>query len=66
MSAWLNQIWKAGQVNKGGLVRRSVHSVAQYGGAELLEKQVRERGFHMARIGEQYLIMCDPNMQIIC
>lgn len=68
MSAWINDIWRAGQVNKGGIVRRSVHTVAQNGGAATLEAEVRKRGFHMARIGEQYLIMCDPNgaLQIIC
>jgi phage baseplate assembly protein gpV len=68
MSAWINDIWRAGQVNKGGIVRRNIHTVAQNGGADLLEREVRARGFHMARIGEQYLIMCDPNgtMQIIC
>jgi hypothetical protein len=68
MSAWINKIWRAGQVNKGGIVRRNIHDVAQYGGVAELEAQVRARGFHMARIGDQYLIMCDPNgsMQIIC
>ena len=68
MSAWINDIWRAGQVNKGGIVRRNIHNVAQNGGADALEREVKARGFHMARIGEQYLIMCDPKgaMQIIC
>lgn len=67
MSAWINEIWRAGQVNRGGIVRRNIHTVAQNGGAALLEREVKLRGFHMAQIGEQYLIMCDPSgaMQII-
>jgi hypothetical protein len=68
MSAWINDIWRAGQVNKGGIVRRNIHTVQQNGGFEKLEAEVKTRGFHMARIGEQYLIMCDPQgrMEIIC
>jgi hypothetical protein len=68
VSARINDIWRAGQVNKGGIVRRNIHSVAQNEGAAALEREVKARGFHMARIGHQYLIMCDPDgaMQIIC
>ena len=68
MSAWISDIWRAGQVNKGGIVRRNIHTVAANGGVAKLEQEVKARGFHMARIGEQYLIMCDPKgtMQIIC
>jgi hypothetical protein len=33
-----------------------------------LEREVQQRGFHMALIGTQYVILCDPDrqMQIIC
>lgn len=68
MSAWINQIFRAGQVNAGNVVRRSMHDVAKYASAQELENEVRARGFHMALIGDQYVIVCNPAgvMQIIC
>ena len=68
MSAWINQIFRAGQVNQGNVVRRSMHCVAQYASAEELGQEVRARGFHMALIGEQYVIVCNKQggIQIIC
>ena len=68
MSAWINQIFRAGQVNAGNVVRRSMHDVARYASVAELEREVRARGFHMALIGEQYVIVCNPagGMQIIC
>jgi hypothetical protein len=68
MSAWINQIFRAGQVNEGNVVRRSMHDVAKYASARELEKAVRDKGYHMALIGQQYVILCNPAgaMQIIC
>jgi len=68
MSAWINQIFRAGQVNQGNVVRRSMHDVARYASAAELEREVKARGFHMALIGEQYVIVCNQAgaMQIIC
>lgn len=68
MSAWINQIFRAGQVNEGNVVRRNMHDVARYASAEELEREVRARGFHMALIGQQYVIVCNPAgaMQLIC
>ncbi len=68
MTAWIKQIFRAGQVNQGNVVRRSMHDVASNGGAAALEAAVKAKGFHMALIGQQYVILCDPagSMQIIC
>lgn len=68
MSAWINQIFRAGQVNEGNVVRRSMHDVAKYASAAQLEAEVRARGFHMALIGEQYVIVCNPAgaLHLIC
>lgn len=69
MSAWTNQIWQAGQVNEGNVVRRSAHSVAQYGGGIAhLTAEVQQRGFHMARVGTQYVILCNQQgaIELIC
>ena len=45
-------------------MRRSIKSVMQYAGAQALEAEVRARGFHMAVIGDQYVIVCNTGGQI--
>jgi hypothetical protein len=68
MSKWLNQIWSAGQVAKGNVVRRSLRSVMRYSSRPELENEVRSRGFHMALIGDQCVIICDKEggINVIC
>ena len=68
MSAWIEQIFKAGQANKGNVVRRSMHDVSKYASPQELEREVRKKGFHMAAIGDQYLIVCNRTgtIQIVC
>lgn len=65
---WINQIWKAGQAAKGNVVRRSIHSVASYASPKELELEVRRRGFHMAVVGDQYVIVCNKSgtFSIVC
>jgi hypothetical protein len=62
--AWINQIFMAGQANQGNVVRRSMHDVQRYASPQALEAAVRERGFHMALVGNQYVIVCNPDGQI--
>lgn len=65
--AWLNQIFAAGQVNKQGIVRRSVNSVKAYASEAALLAEVKQRNFHMVRSGGQYLIFCHQgNFQVMC
>ncbi len=66
--AWINQIFAAGQVNQGNVVRRSMHDVAKYASPQALEAAVKAKGYHMALIGNQYVIVCNPNgaIQIVC
>ncbi len=66
MGAWLNQMFAAGQANKGGLVRRSVKNVRKYGGGEAaLVREARRRGFHVVKTGRQYVVLCHPGKQTI-
>jgi hypothetical protein len=66
--AWVNQIFQAGQVAQGNIIRRSTRSVSKYTSPELLEQAVRARGFHMAVIGAQYVIVCNTQegIKVIC
>lgn len=67
MSAWLNKVFKAGQVNKGGVVRRSVTSVKKYASIKELQNEVRIRRFHLLRMGDQYVIVCNGGyLRLIC
>lgn len=60
MSAWVDQIFKAGQASKSGIVRRSVRSVRKYASEKELRREVKTRKFHMARSRGQYVIFCYP------
>jgi hypothetical protein len=66
--AWLNQIFQAGQATQGNIVRRSMATVQQYAGAQALEAEVHRRGFHMAVIGDQYVIVCNRagTINVVC
>ena len=68
MSAWIDQIFKAGQVTQGNIVRRSMTSVQRYSSVDDLEQAVRKKNFHMAVIGEQYVIVCNKNgtIHVVC
>jgi hypothetical protein len=68
MSAWIQQIFSAGQESEGNIVRRNVQEITKYGSPEELELEVRRHNFHMAKIGEQYLIVCHPSgtIHVVC
>ncbi len=59
MSAWINQIFKAGQVSKGNLVRRQKKDVRRLASMADLEREVRRRGFHLIETGDQVVVICN-------
>ena len=72
MSAWINQIFRAGQVNVGNIVRRNKASVNKYASRQELILEVQNRGFHMVEVGNnvtgQYIILCNRQgtTSVIC
>ena len=68
MSAWINQIFRAGQATQGNIVRRSMASVKNYASPSELRKAVKSKKFHMAVIGDQYVIVCNKNgtIHVVC
>lgn len=68
VSSWLNKIWDAGQAKHGNFVRRSVRSVLRNSSLEELTREVRNRGHHMAQVGDQYIIVCNEvgTISVIC
>ena len=57
MTVWINDIFRAGAVNKGGIVRRSRKDVQKYGGYKALLSEVKKRKFHLIRTGKQYIVI---------
>jgi|GraSoiStandDraft_5_1057265.scaffolds.fasta_scaffold863659_2 hypothetical protein len=51
MTKWIRDIFQAGAVNKGALVRRSKSDVLKNGGYRALLKEVKRRKFHLIRTG---------------
>ena len=65
--AWLEDLFSAKAVGKGGIVRRAVRDVEREVGRTALVAEVRRRGFHLIECGEQFIVICNPGqMQVIC
>lgn len=60
MSAWIDQIFDAQQVNSGNVVRRNINDVNKYASMAELEAEVRARGYHLVECGDQVLVVCNP------
>ena len=64
---WTMDIFSADQVQAGGVVRRSRADVKKYGSFKLLKTEVLNRGFHLIRTGNQYVVLCHKgHMRIFC
>ncbi|WP_434621374.1 N-(5'-phosphoribosyl)anthranilate isomerase [Tabrizicola sp. M-4] len=59
---WIDQIFSAKAAVTGGVIRRNVDWVEREIGQDRFFLEVRKRGFHLMRAGNQYLILCaaDP------
>ena len=68
MNIWLQQIFDSIQATEGNIVRRSISSVTRMCGVQTLIDAVRQRGYHMVKIGDQFVICCCPAtaIEIIC
>ena len=65
--AWLEDVFSAKAVGKGGIVRRAVGDVEREVGRGALVAEVRRRGFHLVECGGQFIVICNPGqMQVIC
>lgn len=58
-NAWINQMFRAKSVRRGGVIRRSRSSVLKYASLELLEREVLRRGFHLVEVGDQFVVICN-------
>jgi hypothetical protein len=57
---WIEEIFSAKAVARGGVVRRSVHWVDREIGVPRFIDEVRDRGFHLLEGGGQFIVICNP------
>ncbi|MFB6600697.1 hypothetical protein [Streptomyces diastaticus] len=67
MGAWVDQIFRAAQADRGGVVRRSIYDVERYSALEEIVDIARERHFHVLETGDQVVILCNEGeLKIHC
>ncbi len=63
---WLDQIFHAKAARSGGVLRRKVRDVEREIGRDILELEVRRRGFHLLEC-EDFVIICSAApIRILC
>ena len=66
-NSWIRQIFDARQARRGGIVRRSLASIAANASIFELKREVKRRGFHMVITGAQAVIFChEGDLAIAC
>jgi hypothetical protein len=67
VSKWINQMFAAKQVLRGGVVRRDVRTVEERASLAELIDEIENRNFHAVRIGEQVVVICNTGeVRLIC
>jgi len=57
---WIDQIFSAKAVARGGVIRRSVIWVRTEIGVSRFIDEVGARGFHLIEGGGQFIVICNP------
>ena len=64
---WIDQLFSAQAVAKGGVIRRAVRDVEREVGRAALGDAVRARGFHLVECGGQFIVICNTGLlQVVC
>lgn len=64
---WLEDLFSAKAVCRGGVVRRAVRDVEREVGRHRFVAEVRRRGFHLVECGGQFLVICNSGrIEILC
>ncbi|PYG30544.1 N-(5'-phosphoribosyl)anthranilate isomerase [Pelagimonas varians] len=56
---WIDQVFAAKSVARGGIVRRSVAWVEHEIGRGRFIQEVEARGFHLLECGGQFIVICN-------
>lgn len=66
-ASWVETIFGAKAVGRGGIVRRAVRDVEREIGRDAFVREVRARGFHLVECGGQFIVICNEGqMNVIC
>lgn len=64
---WIETIFAAQAVARGGVVRRAVRWVESEIGRDRFVAEVRRRGFHLIECGPQFIVICHQSgLRVIC
>jgi hypothetical protein len=56
---WIDEVFSAQAVARGGVIRRNVHWIAREIGRDRFAEEVRRRGFHLLETGDQWIVICN-------
>lgn len=66
-AAWFDRLFTGKAVANGGVVRRAVTDVEREIGREVLELEIRRRGFHLLECAGQFIIVCSGGpIRLVC
>ncbi|MGB3314951.1 MAG: N-(5'-phosphoribosyl)anthranilate isomerase [Albidovulum sp.] len=64
---WIETLFSAKAVGRGGIVRRNVTWVENEIGRDRFIAEVRRRGFHLVECGPQFIVICHKQgLRVIC
>lgn len=64
---WLDEMFAAKAVARGGVVRRSIRDIEREVGRAPFIGEVRRRGFHLVECGGQFIVICNQGqIRILC
>lgn len=55
---WINQLFTTKAARKGAVVRRSIAWVEREVGHIQFQNEIRQRGYHLIRTADQYIVIC--------
>ena len=65
--AWIEEIFSAKAVSKGGVIRRDMTWIDREIDRDRFVSEVRARGFHLVETGGQWIVICNPGFfRVIC
>lgn len=56
---WLAQVFAAGEVRRGGVIKRQIRDVERLCGREAFLAEIRRRGFQAVQNGRHFVVFCN-------
>jgi Trk K+ transport system NAD-binding subunit len=64
---WMQKVFDAKSARQGRVVRRSLRDIDNIVGRERFETEIRRRGYHAVRNGDQVVVFCNNQpVQVMC